>query len=245
MTADLWPWLAVAGAGALHGANPCSGWLFVAARGAGARDARLSLHAIAPLAIGHVASIATVAGAFAFGLASSMRPLAGASSVLLLLLALPACARAARRAMGRSSMSMSMSMSTSMPMRAATPAGSARLALWSFLATTAQGVGMMLVPALLPVCLADSPARALTASGSIAMALAAVGVHALAMLASIAVVGIGAGRCLERARRGRALRAASRCCYRSDGMRAPTSGPSRPCVQPGPACSPRSWHAAT
>jgi hypothetical protein len=48
----------------------------------------------------------------------------------------------------------------------------------------------MIVPALVPLCLADSPARQLTAEGSAVMALAAVGVHSGAMLA---VTGLIAG----------------------------------------------------
>lgn len=31
--ASLWPWLAVAGVGALHGLNPATGWMFAAASG--------------------------------------------------------------------------------------------------------------------------------------------------------------------------------------------------------------------
>lgn len=30
---SVWPWLAVAGAGILHGLNPASGWVFAAAWG--------------------------------------------------------------------------------------------------------------------------------------------------------------------------------------------------------------------
>ena len=30
---SLWPWLAVAGMGALHGLNPATGWLLAAAAG--------------------------------------------------------------------------------------------------------------------------------------------------------------------------------------------------------------------
>ncbi len=48
---------------------------------------------------------------------------------------------------------------------------------------TAHGAGLMLVPALIPLCIGDAPARQTTASGSLLLALAAVGVHAAAMLA--------------------------------------------------------------
>jgi len=62
--ASYWPWLAVAGVGALHGLNPASGWMFAAAwvcmraigAGAAGPDADCGRHAT---------SIALVAGAFA------------------------------------------------------------------------------------------------------------------------------------------------------------------------------------
>jgi hypothetical protein len=68
------------------------------------------------------------------------------------------------------------------------------LALSSFIAATAHGTGLMLVPALVPLCLANSPARALTASGSMTLALAAVGVHLGAMLAVTAGMALGTAR---------------------------------------------------
>src|ERR687891_17523 len=51
------------------------------------------------------------------------------------------------------------------------------LAAWSFLMASAHGAGLMLVPVLIPLCLAASPAGELTASGSLEVALAAVAVH--------------------------------------------------------------------
>lgn len=52
----------------------------------------------------------------------------------------------------------------------------------------------MLVPALLPFCLSDDPAREITASGSMLLALAAVGVHMAAMLAVTGLLAGGACR---------------------------------------------------
>jgi hypothetical protein len=57
-------------------------------------------------------------------------------------------------------------------------AGFAGLALWSFLMATAHGAGLMLVPALIPLC---GAAPSLGAS-PLAISLAATGVHAGAML---------------------------------------------------------------
>ena len=73
-------------------------------------------------------------------------------------------------------------------------AGHAGVALWSFLMATAHGAGLMLVPALVPLCLADNPAREITASGSLVLALAAVGVHTAAMLATTGVIATGVCR---------------------------------------------------
>jgi hypothetical protein len=59
---------------------------------------------------------------------------------------------------------------------------------------TAHGAGLMLVPAFVPLCLADTPARDITASGSLVLALAAVGVHAAAMLVTTGVIAAGVCR---------------------------------------------------
>jgi hypothetical protein len=75
--------------------------------------------------------------------------------------------------------------------RAGAPAGRAALALWSFVVSTVHGAGLMLVPALVPLCVGEGPAREMTASGSLTLALAAVGVHTAAMLAVTGVVATG------------------------------------------------------
>lgn len=56
--------------------------------------------------------------------------------------------------------------------------------------STAHGAALMPVPALILLCSGDAPAREITALGSLALALAAVGVHTAAM---IAVTGVIAG----------------------------------------------------
>src|ERR1700730_7757798 len=68
--------------------------------------------------------------------------------------------------------------------------GMAGLAFWSLLMASAHGAGLMLIPVLMPLCLADSPARELTADASVPVALAVLGVHSLAMLATIAAISI-------------------------------------------------------
>ena len=61
--------------------------------------------------------------------------------------------------------------------------------------------GMMLVPTLVPLCVAGSPAREITASGSVSLALAAVALHLAAMAALAACRGWGG---FARWRRGHA-----------------------------------------
>ncbi len=177
--ANLWPWLAVAGVGALHGLNPAAGWAFAAAWGVQSRDRGQVLRALLPLALGHGLSVALVAGAVALGMAMEGLPLQVlAGGLLVLVLGL----RGSRRGCGWK--------------RA--PAGPLALGLWSFIMATAHGAGLMLVPALIPLCIANSPAREITASGSWALALAAVGVHMAAMLAVVGVMACGVCRGWER-----------------------------------------------
>ena len=66
--ANLWPWLAIAGLGALHGLSPANGWMFAAAWGVRAGDGAQVRRALLPIATGHAASIAVVACAVAQGM---------------------------------------------------------------------------------------------------------------------------------------------------------------------------------
>jgi len=160
----LWPWLALAGTGALHGISPAGGWLLC--------DGRRGL---LPIAIGHLASVvlvaATVPAALALGLAIDADLLRGVAVGILL-------AAAARGLLWRRGQ------------RGAT-AGRFALALWSFGIATAHGTGLMLLPALMPLCLGDAPAREITASGSVVLGLGAVGLHLGAMLVATAAMASG------------------------------------------------------
>jgi len=77
------------------------------------------------------------------------------------------------------------------PQKARAPAGHAGLALWSFMMSTAHGAGLMLVPALVPLCFGDALAREISTSDSLMLALAAVGVHTAAMLAVTGLIATG------------------------------------------------------
>lgn len=188
---NLWPWVAVAGAGALHGLNPTSGWLLAAGCGVRSGDRRQVLRALVPIATGHVVSIAVVAAAVALGhsMQEWARPAMGIAVVLFLALL---CRRPAR--------GPKVGTARHWP----TSTGRIGMALWSFVVSTAHGSGMMLVPALVPLCLGDSPAREITASGSLLLALAAVAVHAVAMLGTLGLVALGAACGFARVRRAHA-----------------------------------------
>jgi hypothetical protein len=173
--ANLWPWLAVAGVGALHGLNPATGWMWAAAWGLRSRDRAQALRALMPIAVGHAASVGFVAAAVAFGLSMDrtvLQVLAGGLFVVVAVVHL--CGRT--------------------PKAARSPAGHVGLALWSFMMSTAHGAGLMLVPALIPLCMGTAPGRGLGASGSLMLALAAVGVHTAAMLAVTGVIAAGVCR---------------------------------------------------
>lgn len=176
--ANLWPWLAVAGVGALHGLNPATGWMFAAAWGVRSGDRAQALRALLPIAVGHAASVAIVAAtvALAPGIDRGVLP-AIAGGLLVVVAALHWWGGTARCAQART--------------------GHAGLALWSFAMATAHGAGLMLVPALVPLCLGEAPAREITASGSLWMGLAAVGVHMGAMLAVTGLIATAACRSVD------------------------------------------------
>jgi hypothetical protein len=185
---DLWPWLAIAGLGALHGLSPANGWIFAAACGMQARRALFSI------AVGQVASIAVLACTVWLGFPvdrALMRDLAGA-----LLIGAAAWHWLDRR--------------TRLRAHLGTPARHAGLALWTFLAASAQGAGLMLVPALMPMCVGGTAMGAIAVSGSLLAALAAVAVHTAAMLLSTGLLATGASRALARWRFGYAAPAAAR-----------------------------------
>jgi hypothetical protein len=132
--------------------------------------------ALLPIAIGHAASIAVVACTFAQGLSMDRKGAQDLAGALLV---------------GAASYRLLRGAGPCTPISA--KAGHAGIALWSFLMATAHGAGLMLVPAL-ALCLADSPAREITASGSLLLAGAAVGVHTAAMLVTTGVIATGVCR---------------------------------------------------
>lgn len=171
---ELWLWLAVAGLGLFHGINPAMGWLFAVALGLHRGSERAVWLALVPIALGHAVAVAVVLFAvLALGLVIEPGLLSRIAGAILL-------AWAAWHALyGRRH-----------PVHVGMRTGLAGLFLWSFLMANAHGAALMLIPVVLPLCLAASPAHELTASGSTPVALAALALHTGAMLAAIGTISI-------------------------------------------------------
>ncbi|AHK45950.1 hypothetical protein OV14_a0922 [Ensifer adhaerens OV14] len=170
-----WPWLSLAGLGAFHGLNPAMGWLFAVALGLHRQSRRTVWLSLVPIAIGHAISIATVlVVVIAFGAALDLDSFRLAAASLILGLAAYGAVYGHRQRV-----------------RVGMRTGMAGLAFWSFLMATSHGAGLMLVPAMLSICLADrSGDLAMPMASSLPVALAALAVHSGVMLAVIAAVAL-------------------------------------------------------
>jgi hypothetical protein len=168
---DLAPWLAVAGLGAYHGLNPAMGWLFAVALGMHRKSRGVVFAALVPILIGHAAAVGAVLyAAIALGVFVDSALLYRVAGIVLI-------AWAGWHAIYGHRMRVRVGMQT----------GLVGLGFWSFLMASAHGAGLMLLPVALPLCL-SSPGGELTASGSLAIGLAVIGVHTAAMLAVIAAI---------------------------------------------------------
>ena len=169
-TASAWPWLSFAGLGVFHGLNPAMGWLFAVALGMHRGSRRAVLLALAPMAAGHALSIWLVAASVvALGSVVDMAAVRLAAGCVLLLWAGYHWIYGHRHRV-----------------RVGMTAGAAGLALWSFLMATSHGAGLMLVPALVPLCTGALS----TGQGSLLVSLAAVAVHTLAALTVTGLVAL-------------------------------------------------------
>jgi hypothetical protein len=169
--AQFWPWIFIAALGVYHGVNPAMGWLFAVALGLHRKSRQVVVLSLVPIALGHLVAVATVVAAFL---------MLGSVIDRTLLMRLAACAligwaiwHALRGHRGRPLVGMQ--------------AGLLGLLAWSFVMASAHGAGLMLVPALLPLCISPLP----QATGAAVLpALAALGVHTAAMLATIAGISL-------------------------------------------------------
>jgi len=162
----------LAGLGAFHGLNPAMGWLFAVALGLHRESRRVVWLSLLPIALGHAASVAVVVAAVvALGTIIDHEALQRLAGLLLL-------GWAASHAVFGHRHRVRVGMQT----------GLAGLGAWSFLMATSHGAGLMLVPVIIPLCLAATPARELTAAGSLPVSLAAIALHMAAMLAVTATI---------------------------------------------------------
>ena len=172
--AQLGPWLALAGLGLFHGINPAMGWLFAVALGLHRHSQHVVLLSLIPIAIGHALAVAAVlAVVLALGLVLHWTILARVAGLVLIGWAIWHAVYGHRRRV-----------------RIGMQTGMAGLALWSFLMASAHGAGLMLIPVVVPLCLAASPAQGLTLSSALPVSLAALAVHTGTMLATIALISI-------------------------------------------------------
>ncbi len=129
-------WAAVVGSGIFHGLNPAMGWLFATALGLQRGSRAALLGALPPIALGHAAAVLLfTSSAAALG---AWLPTAGLHWLLgALLIAWALCLQAfGHRHRVRVGMTV----------------GFAGLAAWSALMATLHGAGLMLMPAMLPLC---------------------------------------------------------------------------------------------
>jgi hypothetical protein len=168
-SAEWWPWLIIAGLGLYHGINPAMGWLFAVALGLHRKSRGIVLLSLVPIALGHAASVAAVLFALlTLGLVVDRSLFAWIATGVLV-------GWAAWHAFYGHRGRVLVGMQT----------GLAGILVWSFVTASAHGAGLMLVPAVMPLCGSETRFAADTA---MLPALAALGVHTAAMLATIAAV---------------------------------------------------------
>jgi hypothetical protein len=167
-------WLAIVGIGFYHGLNPAMGWPIAVANGMAARRAGAVFSTLLPLGGGHFAAMAVVLVPFAWlswYVEWSRAVRLGAGTLVLLFGIFKLIERRHPRALAR--------------------IRPTQLAWWSFLMATAQGAGLMLVPFMLGLCVAEPVDHAVVtnylAQSNVATAVAVAAAHTLAMM----LAGIG------------------------------------------------------
>ena len=178
-----WPWLALAGLGAYHGLNPAMGWLFAVALGLQEGRREAVLQAFWPIALGHAAAISLAV--LLVGIAQMVVPLDALRYACAGVLILFGLYKLVRR---------------KHPRWVGMRVGSNDLTAWSFLMASAHGAGLMLVPVVLKLSEpmqqmhAHAEHAAHTAADptglAILAALAAIGLHTLAMFAVMGAIAV-------------------------------------------------------
>jgi hypothetical protein len=174
LPAELLPWLALAGLGLFHGINPAMGWLFAVALGLHRGSQRIVLLSLVPIALGHAAAVgAALAAVLALGLIIDHASLMRVAALVLIGWAFWHALYGHRR-----------------QVRIGMQTGLLGLVLWSFLMASGHGAGLMLIPALQPICGSAASAPVASTGVTVAVALVALAVHSIAMLVTIAAVSL-------------------------------------------------------
>lgn len=172
VTRDAWPWLAVAALGAFHGLHPATGWLFAVALGVRRRSRATVYLSLIPILLGHALSILVVAAAvIVFSWVVDLKTIARVAGLALIVWGLSLVVL-----WGRPRNDPKL------------PGGMSGLLGWSFVISMSHGTGLLLVPAVLPLCLKASAAGELFSGGSLGVASAAIGLHLLALLLSTTII---------------------------------------------------------
>ncbi|QGZ57386.1 hypothetical protein [Paraburkholderia acidiphila] len=165
-------WAAVVGSGVFHGVNPAMGWLFATALGLQRGSRAALLFALPPIALGHAASILL----FTSSTAALGAHLPGAAlhwGLGALLIAWAAWQHAyGHRHRVRVGMTV----------------GFVGLAAWSALMATLHGAGLMLMPAMLPLCGGAGGAAGL--ANPLALSFAFTALHTVTTLATTALIAL-------------------------------------------------------
>jgi hypothetical protein len=175
MTTTSWVMLILLGA--FHGINPGMGWLFAVALGMQERRRGAVLRALVPLGVGHALAVAGAVGvALAIGTVVPMRALRWPIAGVLVSFGLIRFFRHWH------------------PRWVGMRVGMGGLTVWSFLIATAHGAGLMVVPVLAGMSIADGSEHlhhgAAAAGTTAGAALLATGLHAVSYLAVTAFVAV-------------------------------------------------------
>jgi hypothetical protein len=170
-------WVTLISLGAFHGINPGMGWLFAVALGMQERRRGAVLRALVPLGAGHALAVAGAVGAaWAIGTIVPFRALRWPIAGVLVSLGLMRFVRHRH------------------PRWVGMRVGMGGLTVWSFLMATAHGAGLMVVPVLLTMSMADGSGHlhhgAVPVGTTAAAALWATGLHAVSYLAVSAIVAV-------------------------------------------------------
>jgi hypothetical protein len=172
-------WAAVVGSGVFHGVNPAMGWLFATALGLQRGSRTALLMALPPIALGHAASIFLFTSS-----AAALGTWLPDGGLRWLLGALLIGWAAWQQAWGHRHR-----------VRVGMTAGFAGLAAWSALMATLHGAGLMLMPAMLPLCGGGTGASTGTGAGvahTLTVSLQFTALHTLATLGTTAAIALAA-----------------------------------------------------